>query len=108
LIEARETSKQVTTQTKKRENQVNHEKVEIHGSNRNLKMAVNEVEIEQIRGKEKDENRGETPCRIELPSQLEIDTVTEAVSNGTVMAGNNEIVQKVENSKTDVQEWEEG
>ncbi|OIT36761.1 hypothetical protein A4A49_60217, partial [Nicotiana attenuata] len=115
MIEARESCKQATNPMKKRGNQVNNEVMENCSNSQNLKMATKEVEIEQVRGKEKEDNQQETTCRVELPSQLEIDSAIEAISNGTVMSSNgtvmaekNETVGKVEKLKTVVQEWEEG
>ncbi|OIT33889.1 PREDICTED: uncharacterized protein LOC109205431 [Nicotiana attenuata] len=108
MIGARESCKQAIKMTKKRGNQVNQDIVENRSNCQNLKMANDEGEIEQIRGKEKEENKKETPCRIELPSQLEIDSAIEAMSNGTLMVGKDKVVEKVEKLKTAVQEWEEG
>ncbi|OIT29646.1 hypothetical protein A4A49_55754, partial [Nicotiana attenuata] len=108
MIEARESCKQATNLAKKRGNQVNREVMENCSNSQNLKMETKEGEIEQFRGKEKEENQQEMTCRFELPSQLEIDSAIEAISNGTVMAEKNEAVAKVEKLKTVVQEWEEG
>ncbi|OIT37471.1 hypothetical protein A4A49_64174, partial [Nicotiana attenuata] len=116
IIEARESCKQAKNPTKKRGNQVNNEVMENCSNSQNLKMATKEVEIEQVRGKEKEDNQQETTCRVELPSQLEIDSAIEAISNGTVMASSNgtvmaeknKTVGEVEKLKTVVQEWEEG
>ncbi|OIT22212.1 hypothetical protein A4A49_59159, partial [Nicotiana attenuata] len=116
MIEARESCRQATNPMKKRGNQVNQEVVENCSNSRNLKMVTKEGEIEQIRGKEKEDNQQEVTCRIELPSQLELDSAIEAISkgtvmassNGTVMAGENEVVGKMEKLKRAGQEWEEG